>query len=151
MSNNPYESPLAIQQSNIGPWEIALVERLIAGDATEEWHLYDTSDLQFMGHRKRQALRNEMEKRAIESGCEPIVFQTTLWRCFLFIPILPKGAYAVIPKIVFDGTEDGTRYRAVRVRLDWFLVTRYYALCVFLFLVLLLVTAWYWLSDIVAV
>ncbi len=101
MSNNPYESPLAIQQSNIGPWEIALVERLIAGDATEEWHLYDTSDLQFMGYRKRQALRNEMEKRAIESGCEPIVFQTTLWRCFLFIPILPKGAYAVIPKIVF--------------------------------------------------
>ena len=128
---NPYGSPktnTAIVPDEISP---ALVERLIKGNGTEVLVFYDVSDYQLYGRKKRTRLTGDMAKLATDAGCDTIVFQSVLWWCFVFIPVVPLGVFAVIPKLECDDPDgDADQYRGIRLDWDWKQIGLQYGLVV---------------------
>ncbi len=117
---NPYESPKT-NTANV-PDEIspAIVQRLIGGIGTEDFVFYDVSDHQLYGRKHRMRLTGETAKLATEAGCDTIVYQSVLWWCFVFIPIVPLGVFAVIPRHECDDPDgDADQYRGIRMDWDW--------------------------------
>ena len=117
---NPYDSPKsnhAIAPHAISP---AIVGRLIAGSETEDLVFYDLSDHQLYGRKNRIRLTGEAAKLAEDAGCDPIVYQSVLWWCLVFIPLVPLGVFAVIPKLECDDPDgDADQYRGIRMAWDW--------------------------------
>lgn len=117
---NPYDSPKskdAIAPHAISP---AIVERLIAGIETEDLVFNDVSDHQLYGRKNRIRLTGEAAKLAEDAGCDSIVYQSVLWWCLVFIPLVPLGVFAVIPKLKCDDPDgDVDQYRGIRMAWDW--------------------------------
>ena len=117
---NPYDSPKtngAIATAEITP---AIIECLIDGNGTEDLVFYDVSDQQMYGRKNRIRLTGEMTELATEAGCDTIVYQSVLWWCFVFIPVVPLGVFAVIPKLECDDPDgDADQYRGIRMAWDW--------------------------------
>ncbi|TWU01013.1 hypothetical protein Pla52n_43840 [Stieleria varia] len=118
---NPYDSPKsndAIYPDEISP---AIVERLIAGSETDSLVFYGVSDHQLYGRKNRIRLSGDVAKLAEDAGYDPIVYQSVLWRCLVFIPVVPLGVFAVIPKLECDDDpdRDADQYRGIRMAWDW--------------------------------
>lgn len=117
---NPYDSPktnTAVVPDEISP---GIVERLVTGNGTEDLVFYDVSDHQLYGRKHRIRLTGDMAKLAADAGCDPIVYQSVLWWCLVFIPVVPLGVFAVIPKLECDDPDgDADQYRGIRMDWDW--------------------------------
>ncbi len=96
-----------------------VVARLIDGNDTETLVFYDVSDRQIYGRKHRRNLTGALADSAHAAGCCPTVYQTVLWRCLVYLPVLPLGVYFVIPCIECDDPNgDAEQYRGIRARWD---------------------------------
>ncbi len=51
---------------------------------------------------------------AKSAGCEPVVYQSVLWWCFVYMPVVPRSVYFVLPCIECDDPDgDAIQYRAI--------------------------------------
>lgn len=144
---NLYDSP------DIRPTEdhVALtrdiIERLVAGQGVEDLVFYDVSDQQLYGRKNCQRLTGEVARRASESGYDTIVFQSVLWWCLVFIPIVPLSVYTVIPKLECDDPDgDAAQYRGIPLGWDWRQITIQYMI-VAIILGLIAALVWWCLAS----
>ena len=141
---NPFDSPTtkssACARSPIGD---DVVARLIDGRDTETLAFYDVSDCQIYGRKHRQKLSGVLADAAKSAGCEPIVYQTVLWWCLVYMPVVPLGTYFVIPCVECDDPDgDAEQYRGVRAELDSSQIAVQYSVVVALLTVVGLVWSW---------
>lgn len=145
---NPYESPKSHSKSQPSVLDSAIVERLITADGTEDLVFYDVSDHQLYGRKHRQKLTGDIARRASDAGCDAIVYQTVLWWCFVFIPIIPLGVYAVIPRLDCDDPDsDADQYRGIRVEWDWVQIAGQYAIVLIAITSIGLLAYWWWSTS----
>ena len=144
---NAYEPPNAIKISNRAAISSNIIERLIEGKETEDLAFYDVSDRQLYGRKNRQRLTGDVARRATESGCDTVVFQSVLWWCFVYVPVVPLGVYAVMPKLECDAPDgDAIQYRGIRISWDWRQIGVHYAILA-VCMALIGAIAWRWLSS----
>ena len=97
----------------------AVVKRLIDGADTETLAFYDVSDCQLYGRKHRRRLTGSLAEAASKAGCKPLVYQSVLWWCFVFIPVFPQAVFVVIPCLECDDPDgDADQYRGIRVSWD---------------------------------
>lgn len=95
------------------------VARLIAGKDVENIAVYDVSDHAFYGRKYRRRLSGALADQAKLAGCKPVVYQATLWWCLVYLPVLPRGTFSVLPCIKCDAPDgDALQYRAIPARWD---------------------------------
>ena len=128
------------------PVSDADVKRLISGKDIETLAFYDVSDQQIYGRKHLRRLTGDFAEAAKLAGCEPVVYQSVLWWCLVYIPVRPLAVYLVIPRLECDDPDgDADQYRGFRV--DW--DSRQIA-CHYLVTLGLLATCafgvWWWLS-----
>ncbi len=125
----PYDPPTSNNASNSGDIGLEIIERLIEGDGTRDLAFYDVSDHQLYGRKHHRRLTGDTAKRAADAGCDAIVYQSVLWWCFVFIPIVPLGVFAVIPKLECDDPDgDADQYRGIPIDWDWRQIGLQYAI-----------------------
>ena len=123
------------------------VSRLIVGKDIKSIAVYDVSDQQLYGRKHFRRLSGSLADQAKSAGCEPLVYQSVLWWCLVYMPVLPRGVFFVLPcKECDDPDGDALQYRAIPVRWDWPQVRLHYLVA---YLPLLLLAcglgAWWWL------
>ena len=102
-----------------GPISDADVTRLISGKEIETVAFYDVSDQQIYGRKHLRRLTGDYAERASLAGCEPVVYQTVLWWCLVYIPVRPLAIYLVMPCLECDDPDgDADQYRVLRVEWD---------------------------------
>jgi hypothetical protein len=109
---------------------------------------YDASDEQLYGRKHRRRLSGSVAAEAEAAGCVPVVFQSVLWWCLVYLPIVPRGVFYVMPCVECDDPDgDADQYRAVPGQWDWQQVLVHYLVG---FTVLLPIACgfWYGLSHI---
>jgi hypothetical protein len=144
---NPYDPPKSNSTPRSGDIDADIIERLIDGNGTQNLAFYDVSDHQLYGRKKRRRLTGEIAKRAADARCDTIVYQSVLWWCFVFIPIVPLGVYAVIPKLECDDPDgDADQYRGIQIDWDWRQIAIQYAI-VGLATLLIGGVVWLWWSQ----
>lgn len=117
-----------------------MVRELIAGDNTETIVLYYVSGMQIYGIKSPRRFGGELAESAIAADCEPFVFQTVLWWCFVFVPVFPKGTYVVLPCVESDD-RDADLYRAIRIATDYAQIAFHYTI-VFVLMIPVWVAVW---------
>ena len=123
----------------------AAIRQLIAGRAVEDIVVYDVSDCQLYGRRRRQWLAGELAQAAEAAGCRPVVYQSVYWFTLAYIPVRPLGTFLVMPRQTCDDPDgDAEQYRAVRLPMDWGQVAFHYAVVLMLLACVLAVVAWRW-------
>ena len=119
----------------------AHIERLVEGIGTETLEFSEVSDLQIYGKKHTRRLTGDLAEAALNVGYEPIVYQSVLWWCFIYIPIAPRGCYFVLPSIACED-DDAEQYRAIRADWDSAQIRRH-RLVVLLLLTLCVALAWW--------
>jgi len=95
------------------------VRRLISGKDVETLAFYDVSDEQLYGRKHRRRLSDDLAEDARLAGCEPVVYQSVLWWCLVYIPVRPLAVYLVMPCLECDDPDgDADQYRGIRVKWD---------------------------------
>ena len=103
------------------------VSRLIVGTDVETLTFCDLSDNLLYGRKHRRSLTGSLADSAKSAGCEPVVYQSVLWWCFAFIPVVARGVYFVLPCVECDDLDgDSEQYRAIPAPWDSSQVTRHY-------------------------
>lgn len=95
-----------------------LVNQLL--DEAESRHFIssDVDDYNFYGSKFKRRMTGPAAERLIQNGLLPEVYQAVYWWCLVFIPILPKGTYAVVDfKEMLPDCNDHSR--AFEVQMDW--------------------------------
>lgn len=121
------------------------VTRLISGKEIETLAFYDVSDQQIYGRKHLRRLTGDFAERATLAGCEPVVYQTVLWWCLVYIPVRPLAVYLVMPCLECDDPDgDADQYRALRVEWDSRQIAVHY-LITFGLLATCVLGVWCWL------
>lgn len=114
-----YESPRTETDPPDPPINDGIVRRLIDGADTETLIFYDVSDCQIYGHKHKRKLTGTLATDAESAGCIPIVYQSVLWFCLVFVPVWPLGTYFIIPRAECDDPDgDADQYRGIRAQWD---------------------------------
>ena len=145
---NSYESSKMIASPTNGAITPEIIERLIEGDGTEDFVIYDVSDHQLYGWKDQRSLSGDFANRATEAGCDPIVYQCVLWWCFVYIPVVPLGTFAVIPKLECDDPDgDADQYRGIRIEWDWQQIRWQYAIVASIAILLATISFCWWSAS----
>jgi hypothetical protein len=123
------------------------VARLIAGKDVENIAVFDVSDHALYGRKYCRRLSGSLADQAKLAGCKPVVYQAILWWCLVYLPVLPRGTFFVLPCIKCDDPDgDALQYRAIPARWDWSQVGLHYLLTYVPLLILIggLVARWRW-------
>ena len=142
---NPYESPTTESDPPAPPITDGIVRRLIDGADTETLAFYDVSDCQIYGSKHKRKLSGALATDAESAGCVPIVYQSVLWFCLVFIPVWPLGTYFIIPRAECDEPDgDADQYRGIRAQWDSSqVIVHYWALAAHVLAIVALVV-WCW-------
>ncbi len=87
------------------------VQRLLAGEGTEDISIGDVSDIQLYGRLHRRRLSGADEQAALELGCDPVVYQSISWWTLAWIPVVPMKSYIVLPYLK---AKEGAEYNSYR-------------------------------------
>lgn len=122
----------------------AVVKRLIDGAETQMLAFYDVSDCQIYGRKFCRRLTGSLADAANRAGCEPLVYQTVVWRCFVFIPVFPQAIYFVISCVECDDPyRDAEQYRGIRATWDTRQVCTHYFVTLALFATMGFAVSWW--------
>jgi hypothetical protein len=128
----------------------AHVSRLVAGTDVTTLAFYDVSDEQLYGRKHRRRLNGSLAAEAESAGCVSVVFQSVLWWCLAYVPIVPRGVFYVMPCIKCDDPDgDANQYRAIPAQWDLPQILLHYLVGITI-LALIACGFWYALSRITA-
>lgn len=119
------------------------IDQLLSGKDVDDLVFYDVSDCHLYGRKNTRRLQGKEAERAVAAGCEPIVYQSVLWWCLVFIPVRPIGVYVVMPRTECDDPDNNAdQYRAIRVRRDRGQIALHYLVTICLIAIAIIAIRW---------